>query len=298
MHASCRFRIALIVALCFAPPMARATDQVSDKQIGQLYDRVARDLRAGRPLVTTIFVALCDNDAQGIVRVKNARICQGDSPDQNLYWASAGGLASVLQAARWQRLSVEHFGQGDLAVKAVWWKRLLPGGDLRARGVAAGFDAYIVGLGYRGARIRQAMVDYLRAVNDDKTTDVSPSVGLRAGGASHLVGYIGHDYFYDVGDARPLLALRNGDSAMHKGVFALSCAGHRLIRPAIARGNAHILLLNRTLGFPGAWTAEAIVTAIAEGRSMREIHHKAAAAFAKGQGVALAVALAAFAYGD
>jgi hypothetical protein len=56
--------------------------------------------------------------------------------------------------------------------------------------------------------------------------------------------------------------------------------------------------LNRTLGFPGAWTAEAIVGAIADGKDARAIYHAAAATFARGQGIALPTALGAFAYGD
>jgi len=58
------------------------------------------------------------------------------------------------------------------------------------------------------------------------------------------------------------------------------------------------LILNRTLGFPGAWTAEAVLAALAGGKSMKEIHHCAAEAFAAGQGVSLGTALGSFAYGD
>jgi hypothetical protein len=287
---------ATIVLLLVPSRLGRAE---GTKHLGQLYDRIAADLVAGRPLVATLFVALCDNDSQGIVKVKNRRICRGDDPDQNLYWATAGGLAATLRAAHWQRVSIAYFREGDLAVKAVWRRRLAPGGALRARFVRSSFDAYIVGLGYRGREIRQAMVDYLQAVNrDDEHREEADHVWLRAGGASHLVGYIGHDYFYDVDDVQPLLSLREGDSRLHKGTFALSCSGHRLIRPAIRRGNAHILILNRTLGFPGAWTAEAIVGAIADGKDARAIHRTAATAFAKGQGVSLPAALGAFAYGD
>jgi hypothetical protein len=170
---------------------------------------------------------------------------------------------------------------------------------LRARGVTASFDAYIVGLGYRGTRIREAMMGCLRAVNrDEEHSETVDGLRLRAGGASHLVGYIGHDYFYDVNDPWPLWGLRNRDSVLHKGTFALSCTGHRLIRPGTQRRNAHILILNRSLGLPGTWTAEAIVTAIADGKTPRDIHRTAAAAFASGKGVPLGTSLGSFAYGD
>ena len=290
-----------IAVLCqlLAPSLARAQTTFPGKDVGQLYDRIAVDLAAGRPLVATIYVALCDNDSQGIEKVKNRRICRGNDPDQNLYWATAGGLSATMNAEKWQRVSVAYFEEGDLAVKAVWRKSFTPGGLLRARGVTARFDAYVVGLGYRGIRIREAMTDYLQAVNrDGEIAEAANPLVLRAGGASHLVGYIGHDYFYDVDDAEPLLALQRGDSVLPKGTFALSCTGHELIRPAIRRANAHILMLNRTLGFPGAWTALGILAALADGKSMKDIHHVAAAAFAAGKGVPLGTALGSFAYGD
>jgi hypothetical protein len=293
------FARATICSLLFAPAIASAAEETGGKNLGHLYNRIAADLASGRPLVATIFVALCDNDTQGIVKVKNRRICLGDDPDHNLYWATAGGLAAVLRSAGWQRVSIDYFAQGDLAVKAIWRKRLAPGGALRARAILSRFDAYIVGLGYRGSEIRKAMTDYLQAVNrDDERLESAADVRLSAGGASQLVGYIGHDYFYDVVDPRPLLSLRAGNSLLHKGTFALSCTGHRLIRPAIRRSNAHILMLNRSLGFPGAWTAEAIVTAIADGQDARAIHRYAATAFARGQRIPLPSALGAFAYGD
>jgi hypothetical protein len=191
------------------------------------------------------------------------------------------------------------YGDGRLAVRAIWRKTMAPGGALRARGVRKPFDVLIVGLGYRGNRIRDAMVDYLEAVNgDEETQETIDGRSLRAGGASHVVGYIGHDYFYDVNDPAPLLGLNGGSSTLHKGTFALSCTGHRLIRPAIRRANAHIFALNRSLGFPGAWTAEAALTALAAGKTLPGIHHAAAEAFAAGQGIPVGTALASFAYGD
>jgi hypothetical protein len=271
----------------------------SGKHLGQLYERLAADLAGGRPLVATVYVALCDNDSQGIVKVRNARICRGDDPDRNLYWAMAGGLAATLRQARWRLVGETRFPTGAVAVKAIWRKSLPVGPALRQRGVPARVEAYIVGLAYRGRHIREAMVDYLRAVNDDTGAgETTGDLTLATAGQSHIVGYIGHDYFYDVDDPRPLLALGKGASVLQKATFALSCTGHRLIRPAIRRANAHILLLNRSLGFPGAWTAEAMVAAIADGQTARAIHRSAAAAFARGQGVPLGTAHAAFAYGD
>ena len=278
---------------------ARGEPLFPGKDLGQLYDRIAGDLRAGRPLTVTVYVALCDNDSQGIVKVKNRRICRGDDPDHNLYWATAGGLSATLDRDRWQWVQRRYQPESDLAVEAIWRKSFQPGGALRARGVTRPFDVYLLARGYRGDHIATAMLDYLVAVNrDGKLTLKVGDAEAKFGGASHVVGYIGHDYFYDVGDPAELLGQNRGDSRLQKGTFALACTGHRFIRPAIRRANAHIFILNRSLGFPGAWTVLGILDALARGESMKEIHHSAAAAFAAGQGISLGTALGSFAYGD
>ena len=295
-----RTAVRLVSLACLVVPGVAFADRAfPGKDIGQLYDRIATDVQAGRPVVATIYVALCDNDSQGIVKVKNRRICNGDRPQENLYWATAGGLSATLKNAHWKQRSIAYFPTGDLAVKAVWHKTFTPGGARRARGVKRPVDVFVIGLGYRGSRIAVAMTDYLRAVNrDSEAGETVDGLSLRSGGLSHVVGYIGHDYFYDVDDAKPLLGENQGDSVLHKGTFALSCTGNQLIRPAIRRKNAHIFILNRTLGFPGAWTAEAIVASVADGKSMKEIFHAAAAAFAAGKDMSLGASLGSFAYGD
>ena len=298
MIRSLRTLAPLFVLLGGAAP-ARGEALFPGKDLGQLYDRIAEDLRAGQPLTVTVYVALCDNDSQGIVKVKNRRICRGDDPDHNLYWATAGGLSATLDRDRWQRVQRRYPPASALAVEAIWRKSFQPEGALRARGVTRPFDMYLLARGYRGDHIATATLDYLVAVNRDGELTVKVGdADAKFGGASHVVGYIGHDYFYDVDDPTELLGLNRGDSKLHKGTFALACTGHRFIRPAIRRANAHIFILNRTLGFPGAWTVLGILNALARGESMKDIHRSAAAAYAAGQGIALGTALGSFAYGD
>lgn len=294
MHA----RAVLIpLALLFMGSPARGE---GDKSIDDLYARISADLAGGRPLVLTAHVALCDNDSQGIVPVMNPKICDGERPGSNLYWSTSGGLKAVLKKEGWSKVLTEDDPDDDLAVRAVWKKRFKPKGRLRALGVEDHFDVFIVGLAYRGVKIRQAMMDYLHAVGHDseRTIDLDSGTTITYGGASHLVGYIGHDYFLDVINTKPLLDAADGDSSLHKGVFALSCLGDDLIRPAIQRPNTHILVLNKSLTYPGAWTVSGIVKAIAAGKHGAGIHKSASKAFAEGKGKPLGAIMKAFAYGD
>jgi len=145
------------------------------------------------------------------------------------------------------------------------------------------------------------MRDYLRMVNrDDGANETVSGFDLQVGGRSHVVGYIGHDYFYDVDrdEGQSLRAENRGESSLPKGTFALACTSNVLVRPAITRSNVHILLLNRSLGFPGAWSALGLFEGLAAGKNARDLYRGAAKAFAAGQHIPEATALGSFAFGD
>ncbi len=273
----------------------------SATNLESFYDRLAVDLLAGKPLVTTAYIALCDNASQGIVPVKNPKICDGDVPERNLYWNTSGGLWAWARKHGWRRVHQTKSSEGPVLVKAVWRKRMRPGGELRARGVRERFDAYIVGLAYRGRKIDQAMTDYLRAVNSDieQTVLVKDDVAVSFGGSSHVVGYIGHDYFLDVrgADEARLMREHEGKSRLAKGSFALACVGNEFIRPAITRENVYIFILNKQLAFPGVWTAGGIINGVAAGENGKRIHRRAARDFANGMDKPKGAILRSFAWG-
>src|SRR5262245_32183189 len=58
-------------------------------------ERMAVDAAAGRPLVAHVFLALCDNDNQGIVPVSRS-LGNGQRPSSNLYWGARYGVRTYL----------------------------------------------------------------------------------------------------------------------------------------------------------------------------------------------------------
>lgn len=271
-----------------------------DKTIRSMYARMARDINAGKPLVATVYVALCDNDSQGIVPVKNKKICKGDDAKNNLYWATSGGIWGHAKQQHWKRISVEENPTADIAVRAVWKKRFVANGMLREAGVRGGFDVVLVGTAYRGERIRQTMVDYLKAVNRDEAEMLNLSDGttVETGGKSHVVGWIGHDYFMDEPDVPGLIAATRGAGTLDKGVFGLSCISDHYFRPAIERKNVHILALNTQLTFPSAYTVMGLLRGIAAGMDHKRLHKEAVRAFAEGQQRPAGTLMRVFSYGD
>jgi hypothetical protein len=242
----------------------------ADDPLDALYARIAQDKQRGEPLRVRVYVALCDNDSQGIVKVKNPAICDGDQPDRNIYWGTRGGLAGFMRSAKFHLRSRELPAAGPIAVRAVWHKRI------------AGTDVEVEGIAYRGREIRTAMLEFVRATH-------------RAQGAPHVVAYVGHNYFLDTSDVRAFDEARLGPATTPVGVLALSCLGDRDIRPYITAEQSAILLLNTNLTYPGAWSIGGLIEGLTRRMPARGLRDSAAQAFAAG--MHKPVTLGAFAYG-
>jgi hypothetical protein len=242
----------------------------ADDSLDALYTRIAQDKARGEPLRMRVYVALCDNDSQGIVKVKNPAICDGDRPDQNIYWGTRGGLAGFMRNGRFRLLSRELPADGPIAVRALWRKRV------------AGTEVEIEGLAYRGREIRTAMLDFVRAAH-------------RAQDTPHVVAYVGHNYFLDTAEVRAFEEATIASGTTPVGVLALSCLGDRDIRPYLTREGSAILLLNTNLTYPGAWSIGGLLEGLARRVTPRALRDSAARAFAAG--MHKPVTRRAFAYG-
>ena len=277
----------LLLPVVWSLPLAGSA-RADDRVLDALHHRIAADLAAGRPLVVRIHVALCDNASQGIVPVKNGAICDGEVPERNLYWATSGGLRAVLDRGGFRRAGYARVADGPVAIRARWVKRHFAGRRLRALGAPRRFDVEVQAVAYRGRHIGGAMAAYLADVHG---RGEGPS-------APHVVGYIGHNHLLDVERASPLPPGRRADAALVRGVFALSCFGERVIRPLITRPNAPVLVLNRSLTYPGAWTVEGLVRGLAAGAGGRGIHRLATRHFARGKGKPAGALGRVFSYGS
>src|SRR5215469_12308700 len=100
-----------------------------------------------RPRTVHVFVALADNQHQGIVPVA-ASLGNGEDAQRNLYWGSAYGVRTFFsRSPEWQRLSC-----GGKPKDAVLERCLF---KYRASSV------YLIADAYRGIEIKQAIVDFL-----------------------------------------------------------------------------------------------------------------------------------------
>src|SRR5947207_15427790 len=96
--------------------------------------------------VIHVFVALCDNEHQGIVPVAPS-LGDGDDPARNLYWGAAFGVKTFFAKSRdWQLVATISNPRAAILERLVFKHSRK--------------DAYLVADAYRGREIKQAITDF------------------------------------------------------------------------------------------------------------------------------------------
>jgi hypothetical protein len=223
-----------------------------------------------KPRVVHVFVALADNEHQGIVPVP-AFLGNGDDPGRNLYWGASFGVCTFFKhAPEWKE--VLYFKQPN--------KFILERSIFQNK---AG-EVLLVADAYRGSEIKQALTDFFRAAAGfpDK---VATSGGAVAGVAiqvppiADLVVYVGHDGLMDF----PLTVDFAGRSEKHRSAIILACASRSYFRDLLWASGATPLLWTNGLMAPEAYTLKAALDGWTQQESKEEIRKRAAAAYAKYQ---------------
>ena len=215
--------------------------------------RIDADIATGRPIVVHVVVALCDNASQGIVPVPRA-LGDGQNPQTNLYWGAQYGVRTHLpRASSWARVDATRAEDQRILDRVVFYASL--------KRDETSVPVYVVADAWDGANIREALQAYLRMAAGGSTerievTQGSGSLELRAGGASHLLAYIGHNGLmeFSLGTPDPPEAETNARSAM-----VLACASKSYFLDHLQAVGAHPLLLTTGLMAPEAYTLDSAI---------------------------------------
>jgi len=210
-----------------------------------------------------VFVALCDNDSQGIVPVPKT-LGNGDDPKNNLYWGAMYGTKTFLkQSDAW-----EFIAKVDRVNEKILERIIL---KHRATG------AYLVADAYRGTQIRQAIESFLestagnlpRILMLDKT-----ELGIY--GNANLVAYIGHNGLMDFSVAcpKPNPTRRHSSTAI-----ILACKSKPYFLPLLQKTECQPLLLTTGFMAPEAYTLEAALEAWLAGEGSANVRNRAAEAY-------------------
>ena len=134
-----------------------------------------------------VFVALADNEHQGIVPVP-AKLGNGEDPEHNLYWGSAYGVKTYFsRSEEWKKIRCGEKPNPEILERCIFQH--------------SASAVYLVADAYRGSQIRQAVVDFLEAAAGKSAVLEVPSASgelkLPIAGSASLIAYVGHDGLMD-----------------------------------------------------------------------------------------------------
>lgn len=227
---------------------------------------VVSPVAQGQSKAIHVFVALCDNEHQGIVPAPKT-LGNGDDPANNLYWGALYGTKAFLKRSKDWTLVATEKQPSEQVLERVVFKH------------AAG-RAYLVADAYRGREIKKAVQDFLDAAAGKNPTMLpcgADSIGIH--GAADLVVYIGHNGLMDFTVARP----QRGPSAGTRQAIILACKSKPYFQPCLAQLQCRAVLLTTGFMAPEAYTLEAALAGWLRGESGSAIKDRAARAYHKYQ---------------
>ena len=222
------------------------------------------------PRVVHVFVALADNQHQGIVPVPPA-LGNGGDPQRNLYWGAAFGVKTFFKSSgEWQLL---FSGRGPK--EAILDRCVFKHGNE---------DVFLVADAYQGSEIKLAVTDFLSAAAGITSENIhvkvnSADVSIAAGGAADLLAYVGHDAFMGF-QIPPIVGAKGGKP---RQTIILACASKAFFGPYIRETGAEPLLWTTGLMAPEAYTLKAALNGWIANEENEAIRQRAAQAYDKYQ---------------
>lgn len=191
-----------------------------------------------------VFVALCDNDSQGIVPVSK-KVGNGNDPANNLYWGWGYGVKTFFSKSDdWELLATVKNPANEILERCAWKHRR--------------YNTILVADAWKGARIKNCTIKFLDNASgnlrDTVTVDVHGKTQTLLLGKAELVCYVGHDGLMDFSLTPP----KNKDGAK-KDVMILACASRIYFREAIQSAGANPVLWTTNLMGPEAYTLKAAI---------------------------------------
>ncbi len=214
-----------------------------------------------------VFVALCDNQFQGIVPVPES-LGDGKNPSQNLYWGAMYGVKSFLKFRAQDWVLVEQLkSTNPLILERILFKH-------------AKENVYLLADAYDGEHIKTCTEDFLRASNAQNPIKIKHnSAYLSFGGAAGLLAYIGHDGLMDFDVNIDYKAVEREK----RDVIILACYSEDFFTPEIEMARANPLLWTTHLMAPEAYTLKAAIDGWMKNETGSQIEERAAQAYHKYQ---------------
>ncbi|HPE56152.1 MAG TPA: hypothetical protein P5514_11130 [Bacteroidales bacterium] len=214
-----------------------------------------------------VFVALCDNEYQGIVPVPE-KLGNGKDTKSNLYWGAAYGVKTyfINKTDEWKLISTLDPDNPKIL------ERLLFKHNTE--------DVYLLADAWDGEEIKACTEDFLKTSNGQLPLIIEvDSLSLSFGGLSDLIAYSGHDGLMDFSvdiKYEPV-------PSQPKEVIILACFSKRFFSNELKQAGAIPLLWTTHLMAPEAYTLKAAIDGWIENESGEQIKERAAQAYHKYQ---------------
>ncbi len=208
-----------------------------------------------------VFVALCDNINQGIVKVP-AAIGNGQDPDRNLYWGAAYGVKSYFKKqADWKLIRTEQ-RSGTILERCLFKHKTE--------------NVYLVADAYDGSKIKQATIDFLKSCAgsfDDFVLNGSDT--LYSGGNANLLAFIGHDGLMDFSINEKYSHVND----KKRDAVILACISKKYFSAHVKATGANPILWSNGLMSPEAYTLKAAIDGWIKNETGEQIRNRAASAY-------------------
>lgn len=230
-----------------------------------------------------MFVALCDNDHQGIVKVSKV-LGDGKAPEHNLYWGAGYGVKTFFaRSPDWTEVKVAAPPKAPILRRAVFVsKKLSP-------------PVYVVADAYDGERMDNALDDFLAASAGKKRLSVAvEGKTLDAGAGADLVAWVGHDALMDFTVKAPV----HVPGTVHPdGAIVLACLSQKYFTPPLRAAGVEPLVSTTNFMAPEAYSLEAAVRSWGAGEPPSKMRIAAGRAYATYQKISDGSGIGLFATG-
>lgn len=213
-----------------------------------------------------VFVALCDNESQGIVPVPK-QLGDGNDPGNNLYWGAMYGTKAFMKKSKdWTLRTTVKNPSDKILERAIFQHK--------------NKRAYLVADAYRGNQIKRAVKDFVDAAAENNPKVLKwEKVEIGIGGGSDLVVYVGHNGLMDFTQE----AQKQEKPDTGKPAIVLACKSRPYFKPYFEKFGCRYVLLTTGFMAPEAYTLEAALAGWLAGESAGQIRDRAAAAYNKYQ---------------
>lgn len=214
-----------------------------------------------------VFVALCDNEFQGIVPVPE-KIGNGKDPKLNLYWGAGYGVKSFfkIKTKDW-KLVKQLKSTNPFILDRLLFKHSTK-------------EVYLLADAYDGEQIQTCIENFLKASNTQNELIIKDNNrALNFGGGADLITYVGHDGLMEFDVAINYKEI----SKKKRDVIILACYSRDYFTPEIRKANANPILWTTHLMAPEAYTLKAAIDGWINNETATQIDERAAQTYNKYQ---------------